>query len=421
MSSHIEKAYEIARDRYAHLGIKTDAVLKKIQEKSISLHCWQGDDVRGFERSDAALTGGGIQTTGHYPGRARNADELRMDLEKAFSLIPGTHRVNLHAIYGEFGTKGVERNTIEPRYFNAWIDWAKTRGLGLDFNATLFSHPKADAGFTLSSKDSEIRKFWIDHVKCCRRIAAYMGKALNRPCIHNLWIPDGMKDSCVDRGGYRAILKDSLNEIFEIAYDPLELKDSLESKLFGIGSESYVVGSHEFYLGYALTHNMMLCLDLGHFHPTESVADKISSIMQFFQEMLLHISRGVRWDSDHVAIFDDQMRDIAQEIVRNDALERVHIALDFFDASINRIGAWVTGARATLKALLSALLEPTDMLVRSEEKHNYFARLALLEEIKTMPLGAVWDFYCLTNNIPVGDDWISVVLQYEKDVLSKRL
>jgi len=420
MSSDVEKGYEIARGKYGRLRVDTDAALRKLAEKRVSLNCWQGDDVRGFEKPCAALSGGGIRVTGNYPGRARDVDELRMDMEKALSLIPGRHRVNLHAMYGEFGGRSVDRDQIEQEHFAGWIEWAKRRNLGLDFNATLFSHPKADSGFTLSSKDPRIRDFWVEHVKRCREIAAWMGRELGSPCIHNLWIPDGMKDLCVDRGGYRAILKESLDEIYSVKYDPRYLRDSVESKLFGIGSESYVVGSHEFYLGYALSHNLMICLDLGHFHPTESIADKISSILQFSQELLLHISRGVHWDSDHVAVFDDQLREVGHEIVRNNALGRVHIALDFFDASINRVGAWVTGARAILIALLYALLEPTEKLVELEEEGNHSARLALLEELKTMPFGAVWDYYCLINDIPVGGSWISDVFQYERDVMSKR-
>lgn len=420
MSSNAEEGYRIAREKYARLGVDTDAALKKLAEKSVSLHCWQGDDVGGFERTCATLSGGGIQVTGNYLGKARNVDELRMDMEKALSLIPGRHRVNLHAMYGEFGGKLVERDQIELEHFADWIEWAKSKKLGLDFNATLFSHPKASSGFTLSSKDPKIRNFWIEHVKRSREVAAQMGRELGSPCIHNLWIPDGMKDFCVDRGGYRATLKESLDEIYSVKYDPRYLKDSVESKLFGIGSESYVVGSHEFYLGYAFLHNLMVCLDLGHFHPTESVADKISSILQFSKELLLHTSRGVRWDSDHVIVFDDQLREVAHEIVRNKALKRVHIALDFFDASINRVGAWVAGARATMIALLYALLEPTEKLVEFEEAGSYFARLALLDELKTMPFGAVWDYYCLMSNVPVGDSWVSDVFQYEKNVLNKR-
>lgn len=421
MKPGIETAYRMAREAYAGLGIDTDAVLKRLQGKGISLPCWQGDDVRGFEVPDATLSGAGIQATGNYPGRARSIEELRQDMEKAFSLIPGRHRANLHAIYGEFGEQHVERDQFEPRHFSGWIQWAKERSLGLDFNATLFSHPRAASGFTLSNKDPGIRRFWVDHVKRCREIGAEMGRELASPCLHNLWIPDGMKDSCVDRGGYRNLLKRSLDDIYAVPYDSRHLKDSLESKLFGIGSESFVVGSHEFYMGYALFRPLMLCLDLGHFHPTESVADKISSLLTFVPEILLHVSRGVRWDSDHVVVLDDPLREVALEIVRQGALERVHIALDFFDASLNRIGAWVAGARATLKALLYALLEPTPKLVELESIGDYFGRLALIEELKTMPFGAVWDLFCLSNEVPSGEAWIAEVHQYEKEVLLKRL
>ncbi len=420
MGSDTDKAYENARERYAQLGVDVDAALKRLAKKGISLHCWQGDDIGGFERPDAALSGGGIQATGNYPGKARNVAELRMDLEKALSLIPGRHRVNLHAVYGEFGGRRVDRDEIEPEHFEGWVAWAKSRGLGLDFNATLFSHPKAGSGLTLSSKDSSVRAFWTEHVRRCREIAAYMGSRLGTPCVHNLWLPDGMKDFCVDRAGYRAVLRGSLDEVYAVRYDSRHLKDSVEPKLFGIGSESFVVGSHEFYLGYALMHGLMVCLDMGHFHPTESVADKISALLQFFPEMLLHVSRGVRWDSDHVVVFDDQVRDVAQEIVRCNALERVHVALDYFDASINRVAAWVIGARATEKALLYALLEPTERLVELERQGDYSARLALLEELKTLPFGAVWDHYCSVCGVPVGGRWLSDVQRYEKDVLSKR-
>lgn len=421
MKPNIESAYQSAREAYASLGVDTDAALKRLQEKKISLPCWQGDDVRGFETPDAVLSGGGIQATGNYPGRARSVEELRKDMEKAFSLIPGKHRANLHAIYGEFGGQRVKRDRIEPRHFSGWVQWAKERGLGLDFNATLFSHPRAASGFTLSSKDPGIRSFWVEHVKRCRTIGADMGRELSSPCLHNLWVPDGMKDACVDRGGYRNLLKRSLDDIYAAPCDPRHLKDSLESKLFGIGSESFVVGSHEFYMGYALSRPVILCLDLGHFHPTESVADKISSLLTFVPEILLHISRGVRWDSDHVAVLDDALREVALEIVRLGALDRVHIALDFFDASLNRIGAWVAGARATLKAMLYALLEPTPKLVELESAGDYFGRLALLEELKTMPFGAVWDRLCLSNGVPGGEAWIAEVSRYENEVLSKRV
>ena len=419
-SSLITKSYDMAKQKYAEFDVDTELAMKKLNQLSISLHCWQADDVGGFETPDATLSGGGIQVTGNYPGKASNADELRTDLEKVYSLLPGKHRLNLHAIYGDFGGKRVDRDEITTDHFKGWVDWAKQQHIKLDFNASCFSHPKANDGFTLSSKDKSIRNFWIEHVKRCREISAFMGRELGSPCIHNLWIPDGTKDSPVDRWTHRAILKDSLDEIFSIEYDPREMKDAVESKLFGIGSESYVVGSHEFYLGYAISRGKMICLDLGHFHPTESIADKISAILQFSDEMLFHVSRGVRWDSDHVAILNDEVKSVAEEIVRAGVLDRVNIALDFFDASMNRVGAYVIGTRATLQSFLIALLEPTEKLRKFEEAGNYFARLALLEELKAMPFGAVWDYFCLKNGIHVGEDWIEEVHRYEREVLSKR-
>ena len=420
-TSIIEETYKIAKDKYAQLGVDTEKAIKALSRISISLHCWQGDDVGGFETADAELSGGGIQVTGNYPGKARTVEELRMDAQKAFSLIPGSHRFNLHAIYGEFGGKMVDRDQITVDHFAGWVQWAKELGVKLDFNATCFSHPKADNGFTLSSKDDLIRKFWIEHVKRCREISAFFGKQLGSPCIHNIWIPDGMKDTPVARWRHRELLKNSLDEIFKINYDPGEMKDSIESKLFGIGSESYVVGSHEFYLGYAISREKMVCLDMGHFHPTESIADKISAILQFSDELLFHVSRGVRWDSDHTVVLNDDVKAVAEELVRANALDRVNIALDFFDATLNRIGAWVIGTRATQKALLLALLEPNDKLKLAEEKGDYFERLALLEQLKIMPFGAVWDYYCLKNNVPVGEGLIDSIHQYEKDVTGKRL
>jgi L-rhamnose isomerase len=420
MKSPIETAYGIARQQYADLGVDTEAALAALASKSVSVHCWQGDDVAGFEAPDAALSGGGIQVTGSHPGRARTVEELRMDLETALSLVPGAHRVNLHAIYGEFRGERVERDEIGIEHFRGWIDWAREWSLGLDFNATLFSHPRAEAGFTLSSKDEETRRFWISHVRRCREIASRMGAELGTPCIHNLWIPDGMKDQRVDRAGHRALLRESLDAIYARKADGEFLKDAVESKLFGIGSESFVVGSHEFYMGYAMRKGLLLCLDLGHFHPTESVADKISALLTFCPELLLHVSRGVRWDSDHVVILDDPIREVALEIVRAGALDRVHLALDFFDASLNRVGAWVTGIRATIKAVLFALLEPTEKLRAMEEEGDYFGRMALLEELRAMPAGAVWDYHCARSGLAVGRGWIQKVKDYEKRVLSRR-
>lgn len=415
----IEKAYEFAREHYAEHGVSTDDAIKELEAVSLSVHCWQGDDVGGFEREESALSGGGIMATGSYPGKARNVGELRADLEKAYSLIPGSHRLNLHAIYGEFGGKFVDRDQITSEHYKGWVDWAKMHNLKLDFNATCFSHPKAGE-FTLSHQDKGIREFWIEHVKRCREIGAYMGRELGSPCVHDLWIPDGSKDIRVDRMGPRRRLKESLDAIYATKYAPRELKDAVESKLFGLGSESYVVGSHEFYMGYAAANGMMVCLDTGHFHPTESIADKISAVLQFSDELLLHVSRGVRWDSDHVVIFNDEIRSIGEELVRSGGLPRVHLALDFFDASINRVGAWVIGSRATLKGVLAALLEPKEQLRKYEESGRYFERLALIEEAKTLPLGAVWDYYCLKMGAPAGADWIGDVERYEAAVTSKR-
>ncbi|UCH14206.1 MAG: L-rhamnose isomerase [Bacteroidales bacterium] len=416
----VESAYKLAKDQYAQFGVNTDEVLEKLKDVVISLHCWQTDDVGGFETPDAELGGGGIQVTGNYPGKAGTIQQMRQDLDKVMSLLPGKQRLNLHAIYGEFGGKLVDRDEIDVEHFQGWIDWAKEKGIGMDFNATCFSHPKADDGFTLSSKDENIRKFWVKHSKLCRKITAEMGRQLGTASIHNLWIPDGMKDTPVDRYTHRAILKKSLDEILAEKYPKEHLKDSIECKLFGIGSESMVVGSHEFYMGYAIKNNTLLCLDNGHFHPTEQVGDKISSILQYIDEMLLHVTRGVRWDSDHVVTFNDEILLIASEVVRANALKRVNIGLDYFDASLNRIGAYVVGTRAAQQAFLFALLEPAKMLKGYEEKGKFFERLATLEVMKTRLFGAVWDYYCYINNVPVGQDFIAEVQMYEKDVLLKR-
>jgi len=418
-SKWIDRAYEMARQRYAELGVDTEQAIERLAKIAISIHCWQGDDVGGFERS-YGLSGGGIMATGAYPGKARTADELRADMQKATSLIPGRHRVNLHAMYAETAPK-VERNELEPEHFAAWIDWAKANGMGMDFNGTFFSHPKAESGFTLASADEGIRKFWVEHGIACRKIGQAMGKKLGTPCVTNMWIPDGYKDTPVDRKGPRQRLRKSLDEIFAEKNDRKYLLNSVESKLFGIGSESYVVGSHEFYLGYAIENKLLLCLDTGHFHPTEVVSDKISSLLTFLDEILLHVSRGVRWDSDHVVILSDELRGLAEEIVRGDYLQRVHIGLDFFDASINRVAAWVIGTRCMLKALLVALLEPIDKLRAMEEGGDYTSRLAMLEELKTMPFGTVWDYYCQKSNVPVGDAWLKEVKDYEAKATSKRI
>ncbi len=416
----IEKAYRLAQELYAEFGVDTEYALSRLKKIAISLHCWQGDDVGGFEKPDAALSGAGLQVTGNYPGKARTVAELRLDLHQAFALIPGSHRLNLHAIYGEFGGKPVDRDEISAEHFKGWVDWAKREELKLDFNATCFSHPKAASGFTLSSPEKAVRKFWIEHVKRCRKISVFMGRELKSPCLHNLWIPDGSKEAPTARWKYRRLLKESLDEIYEAEYSPQQMKDSLESKLFGIGSESFVTGSHEFYLAYALSKRKMVCLDLGHFHPTESVADKISAILLFSPGIVFHLSRGIRWDSDHVVILNDEIHALAEEIVRCRALDKVHIALDYFDASLNRVGAWVAGARAALKAFLIALLQPEERLKAAEQAGNNFERLALREEAKAMPYGAVWDYHCLQTNVPQGTDWIADIQKYEKEVLDKR-
>jgi L-rhamnose isomerase len=416
----VERAYEVARERYAEWGVDTEAALERLGRTPISVQCWQGDDVGGFE-SGTGLTGGGIMATGSYPGKARTADELRADLELVFSLLPGSHRLNLHASYAETGGIRVDRDALEARHFSRWISWAKEKGLGLDFNPTYFSHPKADAGATLTAADEAIRRFWVQHGIACRRIGAAMGRALGKTAITNLWIPDGSKDSPIDRKGPRERLARSLDEIFAEAIDPAHNLDAVESKLFGLGAESYTAGSHEFYLSYAVSRQKMLCLDLGHFHPTESVADKLSAILPFVPELLVHVSRGVRWDSDHVVILCDELRVLMEEVVRGDYLGRVHIALDFFDASINRVAAWVTGTRATLKALLIALLEPTAKLREAEQAGDNTARLALLEEVKGLPFGSVWDHWCERNGVPVGPAWLRAVKEYESRTTPGRM
>jgi len=418
-SAVVEKAYALAKERYAQLGVDTERAFERLRRVAISVHCWQGDDVGGFE-TDKGLAGGGIMATGNYPGKARNPDELRSDLEKAYSLIPGRHRLNLHASYLETGGKAVERNQLQPVHCQRWIDWAGQMGLGVDFNPTFFSHPKAADGFTLAHRDQGIRRFWVEHGIACRRIGEAIGRALGSPCVTNVWIPDGYKDVTIDRKGPRELLKKSLDEIFAEPIDPACNLDAVECKLFGIGSETYVVGSHEFYLGYAVKNQKLLCLDSGHFHPTETIADKISSVLLFLDEILLHVSRGIRWDSDHVVIVTDELRAIAEELVRGDYLDRVHIGLDFFDASINRIAAWVIGTRAMIQALLAALLEPTARLCELEIQGDFTARLALVEAVKMLPLGAVWDYYCLTQGVPVGISWLDEVRDYEEKVTSKR-
>ncbi|HJR81694.1 MAG TPA: L-rhamnose isomerase [Anaerolineales bacterium] len=416
--SKIQDAYTLAQERYAELGVDTEAAIARLKQVSISLHCWQGDDVGGFENPGGDLTGG-IAATGNYPGKARTADELRGDLDVMYSLLPGSHRLNLHAIYLESDQK-VERNQIEPRHFSAWKDWAKANGHGVDFNPTCFSHPKSGDGFTLAHPDEGIRQFWIEHCIASRKIGEYFGKELGTPAVTNIWIPDGYKDSPADRRTPRERLCTALDAVLVEKIDPRYNLDAVEPKLFGIGSESYVVGSMEFYLPYALSRNILLTLDAGHFHPTETIADKISALLLYLDQMLLHVSRGVRWDSDHVVTFNDDLQAITQEIVRNDGLERIHIGLDYFDASINRVAAWTIGARNTLRALLMALLEPHDMLRAYELEGDYSSRLALQEELKSMPFHAVWDYYCAKKNVPVGMEFMNVIKDYEKNELSNR-
>ena len=415
----ITQAFNLAREQFGELGVDVDAALEQLAKVPISMHCWQGDDVGGFENSGEELSGG-IAVTGNFLGRARTPDELRQDASRAYSLIPGTHRFNLHASYAETSGKQVERNQLEPNHFQNWIDWASNLGIGIDFNPTYFSHPLSADGFTLAHQDEKVRQFWIEHGIVSRNIGAAIGKALNTPCINNFWIPDGYKDTPVDRKGPRERLTASLDAIFAEPIDPSLNLDAVEAKLFGIGSESYVVGSHEYYLGYAVKNNKLLCLDAGHFHPTEVISDKISSVMEWVPELLLHVSRGVRWDSDHVVTLTDELRAIMQEIVRGDFLSRVHIGLDFFDASINRVAAWVIGTRCAIKALLFAMLEPTKLLQQMENDGDFSSRLAMQEEVKTMPSGAIWDYYCLQADVPVGSAWLTEVKRYEQEVLSKR-
>lgn len=412
-------AYNLAKERYAELGVDTEKVLKTLARVPVSLQCWQGDDVGGFERAGAELTGG-IQATGNYPGKARTADELRADLDKALSLIPGRQRVNLHASYAELDGKKIDRNAYTIAQFENWAAWAKKRRIGLDFNPTYFSHPLSADGFTLSHRDAGVRKFWIEHGIACRKIAQEMGRRLGKTVITNFWMPDGFKDTPVNRREYRERMEDSLDKIFAVKIDQKLNRDAVESKLFGVGVESCTIGSHEFYMGYTVKNQKILCLDAGHFHPTETLADKISAVLQFVPEILLHVSRGVRWDSDHVVTLDDQTRALMEEIVRGNYLDRVHIGMDFFDASINRIACWVIGARNTQKALLLALLEPAAQLRKYEAAGDYTSRLALLEDAKAMPFGAVWDEHCKRSNVPAGHAWLAEVKAYERDVLAKR-
>ncbi|MDP9698075.1 L-rhamnose isomerase [Paenibacillus intestini] len=418
MQNQVEQAYQAAKTLYAQHGINTDDVLNKLADIKVSVHCWQGDDVRGFLNQEGELTGG-ISVTGNYPGAATTPAELRADLEKAFALIPGKHKVNLHAIYADTDEQ-VELDQIEPRHYENWVKWAKEHGLGLDFNPTCFSHEKSSDGFTLSHPDPEIRKFWIDHCKASRRIGAYFGEQLGQTCVTNVWVPDGFKDTPVDRMAPRKRLKESLDEVFAEPLNPKHNLDAVESKLFGLGSEAYVVGSHEFYMGYGLQNDTLICLDAGHFHPTEVISNKLSSLALFTSGILLHVSRPMRWDSDHVVIMDDELLEIARELVRHELLGTTHIGLDFFDASINRVAAWVVGTRNTIKALLRAMLEPVDALKQAELDGDYTTRLALTEEFKSYPFGAVWDYYCAQQGVPVREQWIKEVKSYEQDVLLQR-
>lgn len=419
MRQEIVHAFEEAKKLYEKHGIDVDSVLKQLGQIKISMHCWQGDDVQGFLFKEQELSGG-ISVTGEYPGAARTPEELRKDLEKAFSLIPGNHKVNLHAIYADTD-ETVDLDKLAPKHFQSWVDWAKEQGLGLDFNPTCFSHEKARDGFTLSHQDSGVRRFWIEHCKAARRIGAYFGEQLGQTCVTNIWIPDGYKDVPVDRLAPRRRLKESLDEVFAEELNPAYNLDAVESKLFGIGSEAYVVGSHEFYMGYGMANRKLICLDAGHYHPTESIAGKLSSLALFTDGILLHVSRPMRWDSDHVVLLDDELLEIGRELVRNDLLKTTHIGLDFFDASINRVAAWVIGTRNTIKALLKAMLEPVEVLRAAEQVGDYTTRLALLEEFKTYPFGAVWDYYCEQHDVPVREEWLAEVKTYEHDVLLQRV
>lgn len=415
--STVEKKYLEAKEKYTELGVNTDEVLKRLEEVKISMHVWQGDDIAGFLSDDEVS--GGITVTGNHPGKARTPEELRQDLEKAYSLIPGKHKLNLHAIYLDTD-EDVDLNEIEPKHFEKWVSWAKEQDLGLDFNPTFFSHPMYKDGFTLASPDKEVREFWIEHGKRTRRIAEYFGKELGQVAVNNFWVPDGYKDNPIDRYLPRQRLMESLDEIFSEEINPEYTLDAVESKLFGIGAEAYTVGSHEFYMGYGLTRNKLICMDAGHFHPTEVISNKLSSIALFSEGILLHVSRPVRWDSDHVVIMDDELQEIGRELVRNDLLGKTHIGLDFFDATINRVAAWAIGTRNTIKAILKAMLEPTDYLKKIELEGDFTTRLALTEELKDFPFADVWNYYCEINQVPVGLDWLKEAQKYEEEVLNKR-
>ncbi|MCO7174913.1 L-rhamnose isomerase [Sporolactobacillus kofuensis] len=414
----VKKNYELAKERYAAIGVDTEHVLDALQKIKVSIHCWQGDDVLGFMNPGQELTGG-ISVSGNYPGRATTPSQLRADLDEALRLIPGKHKVNLHSIYVDTDEK-VDLDSIEPRHYASWVQWAKEKGLGLDFNPTLFSHPMFESGFSLSSTDKNIRDFWIEHCKRCRKISAYFGEELGQQSVDNIWIPDGFKDNPIDKISPRERLMEALDEILKEKIDTNYTIEAVEGKLFGTGVESYTVGSHEFYMLYALTRDILWTIDAGHFHPTEDISDKFSSYLLFGKGLMLHVSRPVRWDSDHVVIMDDALIRIARSLVRDNLLDRTNIGLDFFDATINRVAAWVIGTRNTLKALLMAMLAPIDALKDAENQHNFTKRLALTEELKSYPFGAVWDYYCLKNNVPVGEDWIKEVDHFEKSILITR-
>lgn len=415
----IETTYRTVRERYAELGVDTEKVLRQLGRVSISLHCWQGDDVGGFESAGGAL-GDGLAVTGNYPGKARTPDELRSDFGKAVSLIPGRHRFNAHASYAEMNGKKVDRDELSIDQFKGWVQWAKSLGIGMDFNQTYFSHPMVKGGFTLTHQDKAVREFWIEHGIRCREIGAAIGKALGKTCVTNLWIPDGMKDTPADRKGPRERLAESLDAVFKKKIDKKLNLDSVEPKLFGIGAESYTPGSHEFYMGYAVSRGTLMTLDAGHFHPTEGIADKISSVLCYLPEIVLHVSRGVRWDSDHVVTLTDELEAIAQEIVWNGYTDRVHIGLDYFDASINRVAAWVIGTRNMMKAMLMAMVTPIDRLRKAELAGDYTTRLALMEDSKLLPFGAVWDQFCSISDVPLDVAWLEEVKDYERTVLSQR-
>ena len=416
--SEVKKRYEEAKKRYAAIGVNTDEAIKKMADVKISIHCWQGDDVKGFLTPQGELTGG-IMSTGNYPGAAHTPDELRQDLEKAYSLIPGKHKLNLHAMYLDTDEE-VDLNQIEPKHFTKWVEWAKKQGIGLDFNPTHFSHPMMKDGMTLSHPDKEVRDYWIEHGKRSRKIAEYMGKETGQTCINNFWMPDGMKDNPIDRYTPRKRMMEALDEIFEEKLNEEYTMEAVESKLFGLGAEAYTVGSHEFYMGYGLTRNKLICLDAGHFHPTEVISNKLSSLALFSKGIMLHVSRPVRWDSDHVVLMDDELQDIAKELVRNDLLSRTNIGLDFFDATINRIAAWVIGTRNTQKAMLKAMLEPIQDLKEMELEFDFTKRMAYTEELKDFPYADVWNYFCEQNGVPVGLDWLEEVRNYEEEVLMKR-